>query len=186
MYRLGPGDLRTPGQLRQRAAELDDLLRRLLRQTVQRSRSNQHRQMHPDWWRSGCINSAPPARWKLPRSKWMASSTPPVLTTAPSHSTPAPAGRIWIYQRQLPSDIRPCCGRVNRGLAILGGKVFLGTLDAHVVALDAKTGAVIWDVTAADYRTGPHLHGRATRGEGPDHPGSLRWRIRRSRIHRRL
>jgi hypothetical protein len=61
---------------------------------------------------------------------------------------------LWIYQRQLPSDIRPCCGRVNRGLAILGGKVFMGTLDAHVVALDAKTGAVIWDVTAADYRTG--------------------------------
>jgi len=61
---------------------------------------------------------------------------------------------IWMYQRPLPSDIRPCCGRVNRGLAILGDKVFLGTLDAHVIALDAKTGNVIWDVAAADYRTG--------------------------------
>ena len=61
---------------------------------------------------------------------------------------------IWMYQRQIPSDIRPCCGHVNRGLAILGDKVFLGTLDAHVIALDAKTGAVIWDATAADYRTG--------------------------------
>jgi alcohol dehydrogenase (cytochrome c) len=61
---------------------------------------------------------------------------------------------IWMYQRQLPGDIRPCCGRVNRGMAILGDKVFLGTLDAHVVALDAKTGNVVWDVTAADYRTG--------------------------------
>ncbi|HSY90719.1 MAG TPA: PQQ-dependent dehydrogenase, methanol/ethanol family [Candidatus Binatus sp.] len=61
---------------------------------------------------------------------------------------------IWMYQRQIPSDIRPCCGHVNRGLAILGDKVFLGTLDAHVVALDAKTGAVVWDVVAADYRTG--------------------------------
>ncbi|MGD0181828.1 MAG: PQQ-binding-like beta-propeller repeat protein, partial [Terriglobales bacterium] len=49
---------------------------------------------------------------------------------------------IWLYQHQLPSDIRPCCGRVNRGLAILGDKVFLGTLDAHVIALDAKTGNV--------------------------------------------
>ena len=67
----------------------------------------------------------------------------------------ARSGRpIWMYQRQLPGDIRPCCGRVNRGLAILGDKVFLGTLDAHVIALDAKTGAVRWDVTAADYRTG--------------------------------
>ena len=61
---------------------------------------------------------------------------------------------LWMYQHQLPGDIRPCCGRVNRGLAILGDKVFLGTLDAHVIALDAKTGAVIWDVVAADYRTG--------------------------------
>jgi len=61
---------------------------------------------------------------------------------------------IWMYQRQLPSDIRPCCGRVNRGMAILGDKVYLGTMDAHVIALDAKTGAVIWDTTAADYRTG--------------------------------
>jgi len=61
---------------------------------------------------------------------------------------------IWMYQRQLPGDIRPCCGRVNRGLAILGDKVFMGTLDAHVVALDAKTGAVVWEVVAADYRIG--------------------------------
>ncbi len=61
---------------------------------------------------------------------------------------------IWMYQRQVPSDIRPCCGHVNRGLAILGDKVFLGTLDAHVIALDAKTGNVVWDVTSADYRTG--------------------------------
>jgi alcohol dehydrogenase (cytochrome c) len=61
---------------------------------------------------------------------------------------------IWLYQHQLPGDIRPCCGRVNRGLAILGDKVFLGTLDAHVIALDTKTGSVIWDVVAADYRLG--------------------------------
>src|SRR2546430_8178152 len=61
---------------------------------------------------------------------------------------------IWLYQRHLPADIRPCCGRVNRGFAILGDKVFLGTLDAHVIALDAKTGNVVWDVTAVDYRKG--------------------------------
>src|SRR5580658_466131 len=61
---------------------------------------------------------------------------------------------IWLDQRQLPGDIRPCCGRVNRGLAILGDKVFMGTLDAHVMALDAKTGNVVWDVTAVDYTGG--------------------------------
>jgi len=43
---------------------------------------------------------------------------------------------------------------VNRGVAILGDKVFMGTLDAHVIALDAKTGVVVWDITAADYSKG--------------------------------
>ncbi len=67
----------------------------------------------------------------------------------------ARSGRpIWQYQRALAADIRPCCGRVNRGMAILGDKVFLGTLDAHVIALDAKTGSVVWDVTTVDYRKG--------------------------------
>ena len=67
----------------------------------------------------------------------------------------ARSGRpIWQYQRALPPDIRPCCGRVNRGLAILGDKVFLGTLDAHVIALDTKTGNVIWDVGTSDYNKG--------------------------------
>ncbi|PYX06058.1 MAG: PQQ-dependent dehydrogenase, methanol/ethanol family, partial [Acidobacteria bacterium] len=61
---------------------------------------------------------------------------------------------IWLYQRQLPSDIRPCCGRVNRGFAILGDKVFMATLDAHVIALDAKTGNLIWDTSAVDYKDG--------------------------------
>jgi len=61
---------------------------------------------------------------------------------------------VWMYQRQLPADIRPCCGRVNRGLAILRDKVFLGTLDAHVIALDTKTGNLVWDVSAADYTKG--------------------------------
>ena len=67
----------------------------------------------------------------------------------------ARSGRpIWLYQRQLPADIRPCCGRINRGVAILENKVFMGTLDAHVIALDAKTGSVLWDVAAIDYKLG--------------------------------
>ncbi len=67
----------------------------------------------------------------------------------------ARSGRpIWQYQQALPVDIRPCCGRVNRGLAILGDKVFVATLDAHVIALDRKTGNVIWDVHAAAHSKG--------------------------------
>ncbi len=67
----------------------------------------------------------------------------------------ARSGRpIWQYQQTLPADIRPCCGRVNRGLAIFGDKVFVATLDAHVVALDSKTGNVVWDATAAEHAKG--------------------------------
>jgi alcohol dehydrogenase (cytochrome c) len=61
---------------------------------------------------------------------------------------------IWKYQRALPEKIKACCGPVNRGFATLGTKIFMATLDAHVVALDAKTGNVVWDMEAANYRQG--------------------------------
>jgi alcohol dehydrogenase (cytochrome c) len=61
---------------------------------------------------------------------------------------------IWLFQHPVPSDIRPCCGHVNRGLAAVGNKVFLATLDAHVIALDSKTGNVVWDIVSADYKLG--------------------------------
>jgi alcohol dehydrogenase (cytochrome c) len=59
---------------------------------------------------------------------------------------------LWRYQRNLPDKLQPCCGMVNRGFAMLGDRLFMATLDAHVTALDAKTGNVLWDVEAADYR----------------------------------
>jgi len=62
--------------------------------------------------------------------------------------------RLWSYKRALPEKIRACCGHTNRGFAILGSRLFMATLDAHVVALDAATGNVLWDVQAADYAQG--------------------------------
>jgi alcohol dehydrogenase (cytochrome c) len=61
---------------------------------------------------------------------------------------------LWTYRREIPSDFRGCCGKVNRGVAILGGTIYYGTIDAHLVALDARTGAVRWDVTMADPKLG--------------------------------
>jgi alcohol dehydrogenase (cytochrome c) len=58
---------------------------------------------------------------------------------------------IWRYQRTLPEKLQPCCGMVNRGFAILKNRLFMATLDAHVIALDTKTGNLVWDVTSADY-----------------------------------
>ncbi len=60
---------------------------------------------------------------------------------------------IWKYERELPGDVFPklCCDVVNRGVAVYKNKVYLATLDAHVVALDNQTGAVVWDKKAGDY-----------------------------------
>ncbi len=69
----------------------------------------------------------------------------------------AATGReIWRYQRVLPpqADMRVCCGMVNRGLAVYGDRLFMNTLDAHLIALDIKTGKVIWDVVMADSKQG--------------------------------
>jgi PQQ-dependent dehydrogenase (methanol/ethanol family) len=61
---------------------------------------------------------------------------------------------IWQYRRALPRIASQCTVMANRGLAILGDRLYMATLDAHLVALDAKTGSVIWDVLVADYRKG--------------------------------
>jgi alcohol dehydrogenase (cytochrome c) len=61
---------------------------------------------------------------------------------------------IWRYARTLPAGVKVCCGQVNRGFAMLGDRLFMGTLDAHLVALDRKTGAVAWDVTVANNQEG--------------------------------
>ncbi len=77
---------------------------------------------------------------------------PPSVVTALDART---GRRLWTYQRQLPKDIKTLgFGRVNRGVAILDDAVFFGTLDSHLVALDARSGAVRWDTAVADNKTG--------------------------------
>ena len=61
---------------------------------------------------------------------------------------------IWSYRRNLPDVLRVCCGMVNRGFGILGDRLYMGTLDAHLVALDRKSGAVIWDVVVEEPKNG--------------------------------
>jgi alcohol dehydrogenase (cytochrome c) len=62
--------------------------------------------------------------------------------------------QIWRYRRELPEDLRNCCGTVNRGLGVLGDRLFMATADAHLVALDMRTGGVLYDVQLADYKLG--------------------------------
>jgi alcohol dehydrogenase (cytochrome c) len=62
--------------------------------------------------------------------------------------------QIWRYRRDLPSDLHNCCGAVNRGFAAYGDKLFMETIDAHLLALDMKTGSLVYDVELADYKLG--------------------------------
>ena len=63
----------------------------------------------------------------------------------------ARTGRVfWIYRYNTSPNHRACCGSNNRGVAVLGDRVFMATLDAHVVAIDATTGVELWDTTLAD------------------------------------
>src|SRR5271156_6988939 len=67
----------------------------------------------------------------------------------------AVTGRIfWIYSYSPAPQARLCCGRVNRGLAILGDTLFMGTIDAHVVAVDAKNGHLLWNTKVASPEAG--------------------------------
>jgi alcohol dehydrogenase (cytochrome c) len=63
---------------------------------------------------------------------------------------------IWRYKRELPptGGLTACCGLVNRGFGVLGDRLFMTTLDAHLLALDMKTGAVVWDTTLEDFSKG--------------------------------
>ncbi|WP_417721731.1 PQQ-dependent methanol/ethanol family dehydrogenase [Salipiger sp.] len=61
---------------------------------------------------------------------------------------------LWQYDARLPEGILPCCDVINRGAAIYGDKIYFGTLDARLVALDLKTGDVVWRDKIADYKAG--------------------------------
>jgi len=79
------------------------------------------------------------------------------LTQSPNDvvAVDAKTGRVfWIYHYATSPAARPCCGIVNRGLAILGDTLFMATVDAHLVAIDAKDGHAIWNVKLAEASAG--------------------------------
>jgi PQQ-dependent dehydrogenase (methanol/ethanol family) len=60
----------------------------------------------------------------------------------------------WHYKHKMGPVTTFCCGPNNRGVAISEGRLFMGTLDAKLVALDAKTGKVLWETQIADPNLG--------------------------------
>ena len=69
---------------------------------------------------------------------------------------PVTGKQIWKQDIELPQDVfkMACCGILNRGAAIYNGKLYRATLDAHVMAMDLKTGKQLWKMKAADYQNG--------------------------------
>ncbi len=57
--------------------------------------------------------------------------------------------QLWRYQHERRTK-KMCCGPANRGVAVARGKVFMGTVDARLIALDQATGNVVWDVPLVD------------------------------------
>lgn len=67
---------------------------------------------------------------------------------------PKTGDELWRYKHASPFDTSLCCGNVNRGVAVGHGKVYMYTLNAHLIALDATSGEKVWDTTNGDVRAG--------------------------------
>jgi alcohol dehydrogenase (cytochrome c) len=102
--------------------------------------------------------------YQLENTQWASESSPIVadgvmyVTEAMSAVTALDlrTGRqLWRWTKTYPKDLRTIGGPpVSRGVAILDSTVYIGTLDAHLVALDARSGALRWDVEVAENRLG--------------------------------
>src|SRR5208282_4167807 len=105
--------------------------------------------------------SALELKWGYQINSLEKSETSPLLVNGVMYLTQAPndvvaldarSGRaFWVYQYKPALGYKLCCGIVNRGLAILGDTLYMGTVDAHLVAIDAKNGKPLWNTTVADY-----------------------------------
>ena len=119
-------------------------------------------------WRFSRLNQITPQNVKNLKVKWLFQgrhtekfeTTPLVVDgimylTRPEnaiYALDALTGRqLWMYEHRNPARTFNCCGRNNRGLAILGTTLFMNTLDMHVVAVDAKTGLELWKTKMFDH-----------------------------------
>ena len=79
------------------------------------------------------------------------------ITTSYNHvyALDAATGQeFWHYKHKMGPVTTFCCGPNNRGVAVLGDRLFMGTLDAKLISLDAKTGKVLWMSQIADPELG--------------------------------
>src|SRR5579859_5069023 len=80
-----------------------------------------------------------------------------ITTNNATIAADAKTGRqLWKTKVEYPPETPRivCCGIINRGLALFGGKIFRTTLDAHVIALDSATGKELWKSKVIDWKDG--------------------------------
>jgi alcohol dehydrogenase (cytochrome c) len=92
-----------------------------------------------------------------------------ITTNVATMAIDAKTGKqIWKTKVDYPPETPrvACCGIINRGAAIYDGKLFRGTLDANVIALDAQTGKELWRKNAIDFKTGYAMTGAPLVADG--------------------
>jgi alcohol dehydrogenase (cytochrome c) len=99
-------------------------------------------------------------KWMLPNQVFGAWQSNPIVVDGIMYITQRPndvmavdaaTGRVfWQYRHTNAENARVCCGANNRGVAIHEDRVFMGTLDAHLIALDAITGKALWKTQVGD------------------------------------
>ena len=93
---------------------------------------------------------------------------------------------FWIYRHTPSPDAKVCCGANNRGVAILGDTLFMGTLDARLIAIDAKTGKARWNIEVGDVKAGYSITMAPLVVKDKVHRRRRRRRVRHPRLRRRL
>ncbi len=102
-------------------------------------------------------------------------SSPVVVSGVMYFSTPlnhvvaldaATGQKKWEYAHEYDGPTVHCCGPVNRGIAVYGDRVFMGTLDARLVALDAESGKEMWDVRVDDNTKGYAINAPPVAADG--------------------
>jgi len=125
----------------QRYSALDQINR----QTVSRLKVAWAYQMRP-----GVVETSP-----LVADGMMYITEPPSTVTAIDVRSGRP---VWTYTPSIPPDVIVIGSPpVNRGVAILDDTVYFGTVNGHLIALDARSGGVRWDVTVQDNKSGYYL-----------------------------
>ena len=111
------------------------------------------------------------------------------VTTSFSHvyALDAKTGvQLWHYAHKMGPITTYCCGPNNRGVQVLGDLVYLATLDARLIALNAKTGDVVWNDRGCRSRTGLQRDDGADRDKGQGADRNQRRRVWHPRLRQGL